>query len=177
RDRTRLTLFVHPGRVKRGVGPNQALGPVFEAGGRYRLRVEASAKDAAGRPLGDAFEAALLVGPADHRSPDPLMWRFVQPPHPAAPLVVELDEPVDAALLGRLLNVEGRAVRVRVDPDGRRARIEPESPWTSGRYRLLVPVALEDPSGNRVDRLFEEAPASAGDEDGPPVVLDFTLSF
>ncbi|MEO1367462.1 MAG: hypothetical protein AAFX50_09815 [Acidobacteriota bacterium] len=175
--RTRLTLFVHPGRVKRGVGPNQAQGPVFEAGGRYRLRVAASAKDAVGRALAKAYEATLLVGPADRRSPDPSAWRVVAPPDPAAPLVVELDEPVDAALVARLLEVEGRAVRVRVDADGRRARLEPESPWTSGRYRLLVPVALEDPSGNRVDRLFEEAPAEAGAEDGPPVALEFTLRF
>ncbi|MEM8994278.1 MAG: hypothetical protein AAGF23_05745, partial [Acidobacteriota bacterium] len=174
---TRLTLFVHPGRVKRGVGPNQASGPVFETGGRYRLRVEASAKDAAGRALGEAHEATLLVGPPDRRSPDPSKWRFVAPPDPGSPLVVELDEPVDGALLARLLEVEGHAVRVRVDADARRARLEPGSPWTPGRYRLLVPVALEDPSGNRVDRLFEEAPASAGTEDGPPVALEFTLNF
>ncbi|MEM1182321.1 MAG: hypothetical protein AAGM22_28505, partial [Acidobacteriota bacterium] len=100
RERTRLTLFVHPGRVKRGVGPNQAVGPVFEAGGRYRLRVASTARDAVGRELGESFESSLLVGPPDHRSPDPKAWRFIAPERPTDPLIVELDEPADAALLG-----------------------------------------------------------------------------
>lgn len=177
RERTRLTLFIHPGRVKRGVGPNQTLGPVLETGGRYLLRVAASARDATGRELGEPFDVSLLVGPPDRRSPDPVRWRFVAPETPGDPLTVELDEPADTALLGRLLEVDGVETRVSVDTDGRRVRMEASRPWEAGVYRLLVPVALEDPSGNRVDRLFEEGPADADGGAGPPVELEFTLSF
>ena len=45
---TRLTLFFHPGRVKRGVAPGERLGPPLREGRRYRLVVDAAMADAAG---------------------------------------------------------------------------------------------------------------------------------
>ena len=41
RRRHRLTLLFHPGRVKRGVGPNEALGPPLRSGETFRLVVDA----------------------------------------------------------------------------------------------------------------------------------------
>ena len=179
-ERRRLTLFVHPGRVKRGVGPNQTLGPVLEEGRRFTLRVNAKARDSFGRALAEPFEAQLDVGAPDRRSPDPSAWRLVLPATPDAPLLVELDEPADSALLARMLSVstaDGGAVEaaVEVSDGGRHIRFVPREPWPAGPHRLIVDSALEDWAGNRVDRLFEEASAAHGANS--EVALDFELSF
>lgn len=169
-ERTRLTLFVHPGRVKRGVGPNQALGPVLEAGKAYTLRVEESATDDFGRRLVAAYEHAFQVGPEDRTSPDPETWTITPPRTPNEPLRVDLMEPADVALLQRMplvVDTDGGVVQGRIDvaPDGSSFLFEPESPWASGTYELRVPSTLEDASGNRVGGLFEERRARESSDD------------
>lgn len=182
-ERTRLTLFIHPGRIKRGVGPHQVLGPVLVEGERYRLHVAAAARDAAGLPLVESFEVPLVVGPEDHASPDPFSWRLELPRMPEDALTVVLNEPADRALLARLPRVEDAAERaiegrMEVDEDGLRFKFLPKAPWRSGDYRLVVPPSLEDPAGNRVDRLFEEKPEQGeGASVGIPAVRTFSVHF
>src|SRR4051794_15706011 len=53
---TRLTLFIDPGRIKRGVQPLEEVGPALMAGRQYRLVIDATWLDAAGRPLAHLFE-------------------------------------------------------------------------------------------------------------------------
>ena len=172
----RLTLFVHPGRIKRGVGPRQVMGPVLEEGKTYRLVVGAEAHDASGRPLAEGFEAKLEVGPEDRTSPDPTTWTLQAPTSPQAPLIVNLPQPADPALLGRLPWVETASKepvpgQFEARDDGLGLTFTPTNPWASGTYRLVVPPNLEDSAGNRVDRLFEEAPGHG--EVGLPVVRSF----
>lgn len=167
--RTRLTLFVHPGRIKRGVGPHQVLGPVLEPGRSYRLRIGADARDAAGRTLEQSFELAFTAAEEDHRSPDPAAWKVASPRGPAAPLEVVLAEPADRALLLRLPTVvdpTGAPVAGsrEVSPDGRRFVFTPREPWRPGRHLFQINVTLEDPSGNSVGRRFETS--SKEGEDG-----------
>ena len=177
-ERRRLTLLVHPGRVKRGVGPNQVLGPVLRPGETYRLRIEATASDADGAPLLRSFEHELRVGPPDHEPPDPFSWRLEAPSSPTAPLVVDLDEVVDRALLQRLPTViDGAGDSIpgqsRVSADGRTWTFHPASPWKPGSYRLVVPPELEDPSGNRPGRRFEAAAEDAAEL--PAIALSFAV--
>lgn len=182
-DRTRLTLFVHPGRIKHGVAPNQALGPVLEAGRTYRLWIDAEARDARGRPLAEPFEHVLDVGPADHRSPDPATWIVESPATPRAELLVRLPRPADVALLERLLHVSddgGDIVpgRFEAATDGRSVRFRPAEAWTAGPYRLVVPVALEDAAGNRVNRRFEEPDGGAQPSRvSEPILVEFRVGF
>lgn len=163
--RTRLTLFVHPGRVKRGVGPNQALGPVLEAGRSYTLRIGEDATDDFGRRLAEPHEHTFRVGPEDHVSPDPERWTLTPPASPDEPLRVELVEPADVALLQRMpvvVDADGEFVAGRIDvsSDGLGFTFLPASNWATGDYELRVPQTLEDASGNRVERRFEEASTS-----------------
>ncbi|MEM7050258.1 MAG: hypothetical protein AAF604_11400 [Acidobacteriota bacterium] len=160
-QRTRLTLLVHPGRVKRGVGPNVALGPVLEAGRRYRLEIDGEARDAAGLPLRSEWAHEFRAGPPDHQSPDPAAWRLRPPASHASPLTIELAEPADRALLERVLTVvdgQGTALagNARAAAGERSWSFQPSTPWQPGTYTLVVSAALEDPSGNRVGRRFEE---------------------
>jgi hypothetical protein len=164
----RLTLFFHPGRVKRGVGPHRVLGPPLREGGRYRLEIDAGLRDARGRPLAGGHVKRFAVGPPDRQSPDPGGWRLSAPATAEDPLLVDFPEPLDHGLLLRLLEVlgpsDGRlAGEVIVSRGETRWAFRPEAPWKPGPYRLRVMTTLEDLAGNTPERLFDEATGSARD--------------
>ncbi len=175
----RLTLFFHPGRVKRGVGPHRELGPPLRQGERYRLVIAAGLRSAGGGVLEEPFIRELLVGPPDRQSPDPLRWRIVPPAGATGSLAVELGEPLDHGQLLRLIEVVGdggAAVAGEVTVTGGETRwwFTPDRPWLPGRYQLRVDPRLEDLAGNSVGRRFEEPPGSAAE---PPaaVVVPFEV--
>ena len=105
-DRTRFTVFFDPGRVKRGVKPNEDLGRSLTAGQRYTLVVSRDWPDTQGLPLKEEFRRTFSAGPADTRPLDPKTWR-VQPPAGGTrdPLTVAFPEPLDHGLLVRALGV------------------------------------------------------------------------
>jgi hypothetical protein len=161
----RLTLFFHPGRLKRGVGPNLALGPPLLEGGLYRLVIDREIRDERGVELEARFERELRVGPADRTSPDPSRWALSVRDR-SSPLEVSLDEPLDRALLLRLLRVEtasGDEVPGVPSVSGNETRFTftPELPWPPGEYRLRVDAEIEDLAGNKPGRLFEEPAENA----------------
>lgn len=157
-EHRRLTLFVHPGRIKRGVGPHEALGPALVAGRSYRLRIDSSLLDAAGRPLAEDFEHPFVVGPDDRSSPEPSVWRLDPPRDATSPLTVRTDgllDPVLARRLLRVVDVRDHAVETELRVAGDTLSFQPRSPWSPGLYRLEIDPALEDLAGNRPGRLFE----------------------
>ena len=105
----RLTLLFHPGRIKRGVAPGIELGMPLREGETYRLAVGREMLDANGYPLAEAFEKTIVAGPADRRSPDHREWRIATPAARFAPLVIDLSEPLDHALLLRWIVIETAA--------------------------------------------------------------------
>lgn len=161
----RLTLFFHPGRVKRGVGPNLALGVPLKAGGIYRLVVDRAMKDERGYELEASFEKELRVGPPDRTSPDPSAWKL-SPAGRSSPLEVELDEPLDRALLLRLIRVirdSGAEVSGVAGASANETlfTFTPTTPWSPGTHRLLVDPEIEDLAGNKPARLFDEETGAA----------------
>jgi hypothetical protein len=165
---TRLTLFVHPGRIKRGVGPHEVLGPVLEAGSTVTLRVDGELTSRRGVPLGEAFEQTYRVGPADGASPDPDRWRVAAPVDALAPVTLRFDEPLDRYLLQRFVAIyaEGHGEPLAGEPvagdDGLTWWFTPAGGWANGQYRVEVQRAIEDLAGNTVDRLFDVETAATG---------------
>ena len=168
-EQRRLTLFFHPGRIKRGVGPNEAMGPPLREGRTYRLVVGTDLVDAQGFPLARPYERIFRVGPPDRSAPDPASWAVYPPGDPWTPVVVDLGEPLDHALLGRLVRVEtarGEPVSgsVTLARDDSRWSFVPDAPWRPGRYAVVVEPEIEDLAGNSLVRLFDaEKPGGAGD--------------
>lgn len=153
-EQQRLTLVFHPGRIKRGVGPNLALGPPLEAGHRYRLLVEAPR----GLPVSFEFTATR----EDRQAVDPGRWRLRPPETPTDPLRVEFDEPLDPYLVERWVWVEaaeGRIVETTAEarPDGLGLTLRPRRPWPRCALDLVVDSRLEDVAGNRVGQLFDRS--------------------
>jgi hypothetical protein len=181
-DRRRLTLLVHPGRVKRGVGPGEALGPVLREGESVRLEIGGAARDADGRTLAAPFARDYRVGPPLAAPIDPGAWELAPPESPEAPLAVASPVPFDRALARRLLAVidaRGETVpgEVEVELGERRLLFRPAAAWRAGeRYRLVAAAALEDPCGNRIGRAFDR---EIGEDGGAPVAAErgFVPSF
>jgi hypothetical protein len=181
-ERTRLTLLFHPGRLKRGVAPGERMGAPLRAGGSYRLQVDAALRDAAGRPLERAALHAFRAIAADRASPRADGVVLHPPLTAAAPLVVDLPEPLDAALLQRLLWVEGATGEAvpgasGIDAGETRWTFTPAQPWAPGGYALRLHPALEDRAGNRFDRLFDRELAAGVSAEPGREAGDTSLRF
>jgi hypothetical protein len=160
---TRLTLFIDPGRIKRGVTPLEEIGPALENGRRYVLAIDAAWRDAAGAPLQAGFRKSFHVGPAN-RSPIAVKDWKVQAPsaHTSEALQVRFDRALDWALVRRVINVhqadrpgakvEGRG---QTEDEERQWRFTPSRPWVRGRYELRIQNTLEDLAGNNIGKSFE----------------------
>jgi hypothetical protein len=157
----RFTLFIDPGRIKRGLKPREDLGPVLEAGKRYTLEIDRDWSDGQGNPLKETYRKAFRAVAAAEEPPDPKTWK-VQPP-PAGtvkPLIVTIPGPLDHALLQRLLwltDARGRKVAgtMAVGDEETRWQFTPGQPWQAGAYSLVVDTTLEDVAGNSIGRPFE----------------------
>ena len=155
-----LTILMHPGRVKSGVGANLSMGRALHAGESVTLIV---ADPAIGAPTRKTWR----IVPAQAQVLDPGRWVLRSPTAGTRdPVIVEPDTTFGLAAESRI------AVRA---PDGSRlsghAALEegsgawhfvPDRPWIEGRYALLTHLDLEDVSGNRSCEPFEGKRSSLG---------------
>lgn len=155
-DGRTVTLLLHPGRVKNGVGANLALGRALHAGDDVALVVDDPQLATPLRHRWHVTSATAL---------DPGHWR-VQAPRAGTrvPLQLALDATVDASS-ARLIALRGPdGERVDGSPtliDGEKTwRFEPARPWRAGRYEVVVHPLLEDVAGNRACTPFEAADLS-----------------
>jgi hypothetical protein len=183
RSGTRLTLLIDPGRIKRGLKPREDVGPVFEQGKKYTLAIEADWRDANGQSLATRYTKAYQVGEPDETQPDIHRWAFALPTVGARdPLVVTLNEPLDHAMLERVVRVirgeQRLAGKVEVLDGERVWQFTPREPWQPGTYRLVADTTLEDSAGNSLGRAFEIDMRQPTDPAKIPDTLarEFTLS-
>jgi hypothetical protein len=158
---TRLTLLIDPGRIKRGLKPREDVGPALLEGKSYTLRIDAKWPDAQGNPLTKPFAKRFKVGPPDEIQPDPKRWKLAAPRAATKqPLVASFPEPLDHAMLHRVLRVvdsQGKPItgQVSVDRGETRWQFKPATAWTAGRYRMVIDTTLEDRAGNSIGRAFD----------------------
>lgn len=169
-NRTRLTLFFHPGRVKRGVGPNMTIGAVLEPGKTYQLTFDPEWTDALGRPIGITPAKTFVVDEAIRSMIDPDDWQVV-PPMAGTLGAVQINWPLplDHALAKRMITLvkDNRTLEVIPELLEEESRLEFISsiPWESGEYFLEIDPRLEDLSGNTPFYLFDtETPDETGPE-------------
>ena len=158
---TRLTIFIDPGRIKRGVLPLEDVGPALETGKRYSLVIDNAWKDGAGKPLKESFQKQFLVGTPDREPPDPSRWNVQLPASGTQnPLVVLFPEPMDNALTQRVIHItdaSGKTVAGRIDltDQERRWSFQPHGPWQRGQHQLVIQTTIEDLAGNNIGKQFD----------------------
>ena len=181
-DHTRFTVFFDPGRVKKGILPNQQMGRPLEAGRTVTLVVDEAWRDAQGRPLKQGYRRQFSVGPPDEKPLDTASWR-VQPPAPGSRAAVAATFPkgLDRGLLLRALNVthDGKAVEgdIAIDQGETRWTLTPKEPWRAGAYQLVALDILEDVAGNQIGRAFEVDNFDTVDKSPNPqtIAIPFTV--
>lgn len=157
----RFTLFFYPGRIKRGLLPQQEMGIALHEGKRYTLVIDKGWKDAEGRLLASEFRKTFTVGPADRKTIDLKAWNVRAPAAGTkAVLTVSFPEPLDHGILQRELDVvtsSGAIIEgaVAVGPAEKSWIFTPDLAWKKGGYKIRVGTTIADLAGNMIDRPFE----------------------
>ncbi len=158
---TRLTVFIDPGRIKRGVLPLEEIGPSLETGKSYTLVIRQDWKDGNGAPLKAEFQKSFRVVAPDRAPPDPKHWQINAPPAGSRePLVITFPEPMDHALTSRVISVTDAASQliagtVTLANHERQWVFTPQTAWSRGAYQLVIQTTLEDLAGNNIGKPFE----------------------
>jgi len=192
RPRRRLTLLLEPGRIKRGLVPNTALGAPLSHTSEITLVVDAEMRDAVGSDLVTGARQTYRVTPAVRERVDPYRWQVAWPTAGSHEvLTVEFVRPLDHALALaclRVTNADGVPLpgHATLDPGEVRWSFTASDPWPVGPWLLRVDAALEDLAGNSVRRVFDRDLRLAqddpllvnevvlgSDDDGSPVNADW----
>jgi hypothetical protein len=157
-DGKRITILLHPGRVKTGVGANLALGRALHSGDTVTLVID---DPALAKPIRKTWRVTAF----NSQLPQPARWTFEVPAVGSrGAIVLHLNEPISSAAESLI------AVRA---PDGTRLdgatqledgetawRFVPAQPWQKATYAIVTHPDLEDPEGNRPCGPFEAVAAS-----------------
>ena len=160
-DMTRLTLFIDPGRIKRGVLPLEEIGPALEEGKRYTLMIDREWKDGTGLSLKQAFRKQFQVVAPDREPIDPAKWTIHAPrANTRRPLTISFPESMDHALAQRVIQVVNDSKqlldgKVALEDDERRWSFVPTQDWRRGPHSLQVQTTIEDLAGNNIGKAFE----------------------
>ncbi|WP_461106109.1 Ig-like domain-containing domain [Spirosoma koreense] len=160
-DRTLLTLWLDPGRIKRDLQPNQRLGAPLQLGNRYELLISGAWPDAQGATLGTTTQKRFVAVQRDSLSPSPARWAFQLPPSDSrTALEIRFGEALDYSLLTETLHVLTKAGQPvaghwQSGDEEKRSWFKPDQPWQAGLYKLRVESRLEDLAGNNLNRPFD----------------------
>jgi len=161
RDRTRLTLLLDPGRIKRDLAPNLQMGAPLKQSEKYTLQIDSLWKDKNGKYLTSVFSKEFFVVSADRSSPDPNNWKIIIPASNARDkLQIHFSEPMDHALLQRMIKIidkENITIlgEISIIDEERKWYFTPDHNWNKGDYFIIVDVNLEDLAGNNLRRVFD----------------------
>ena len=175
-DRTRLTLLMDPGRIKRNVATNVELGPALLEGRDYMLTVDAGWLSFDGSSVLPAFAKRFSVSPPLRTRPDISRWQVAAPCIGTKDtLTISFDRPFDRHLLSRDIGVVTEttapiAGRVEVGELERSWSFTPVGPWPEEAVFLHVNPTLEDVAANNFRDLLDH---QEGDEG--PEVSAFTI--
>ncbi len=157
----RLTVFLDPGRIKRGVQPNLQLGLPLVEGRRYRLVIDKKWTDYKGATLTHDFVKEFTVVAVDRESPVPDDWH-VQLPDAGTkePLQITFNEVMDYGLLHStivVVNMENKRVNgtIQLARNEQDWLFTPNRPWGEGKHLIIINAWLEDLAGNNLRRKFD----------------------
>lgn len=159
--RTRLTLLLDPGRIKRGLAPHLSEGLPIRTGKTFTLVVDQPWVDGKGHPLSGTWRQTFKVGPADREKPNYESWTWNYPKvESLEPVELSFGEAMDAALAVAEIQVVDAYQRVvpgekMLTESESRWQFIPQTPWKGQTYTVLVNSRLEDLAGNNLLHAFD----------------------
>ncbi len=158
-DRTQLTLWLNPGRIKRGLQPHDQLGPPLEPQNHYQLLILGEWRDMHGKKLNQIHEKSFYTSGRDTLSPD--LDHMVCIVLNSQEIEVLFPEPLDHELLYHTFAVvdaqdDNLVEHAEPNEEGTSLRLKIKAPNLTKRYRLKLESRLEDLAGNNMNRLFDK---------------------
>ncbi|MEO1176403.1 MAG: hypothetical protein AAFV87_04460 [Pseudomonadota bacterium] len=160
-DRTRLTVLIDPGRIKRNVATNVELGPALLEGQDYILSIEGGWPSADGTSRLPGFSKRFTVGAPLRVRPDVENWEVTSPcAGTKGSLYIMFDRPFDRHLLSqevRVTNESGRDIDgAFIVGGGQQSLIfTPSEPWSGDEIQIVVSPELEDVAANNFRDLLD----------------------
>jgi hypothetical protein len=161
KESTILTVWFDPGRIKRDLQPNKAMGPPLQQGNKYQLVVLPGWLDQDGKRTMFTYLKDFVAGSRDDISPDPAKWEIEIPkPETDLPVRVYFNESLDYVLIKNAIHIlddKGNPVEgiIEVDKNEVGFDFSPSAPWKAGDYILEVESRLEDNAGNNLNHPFD----------------------
>ena len=158
---TVLTLWLDPGRIKRGLTLNRALGNPLKMNETYHLVVSAAWKGQNGLNLAQTYRKTFVAGKRDELAPDLKQWQLQLPKVGTTALLwVKTQESLDHYLLSESIGIVDQnnipvKGEIRLGKKDDQVVFFPVKPWKAQRYRLQVDARLEDLAGNNLNRVFD----------------------
>ncbi len=160
-ERTILTLWLDPGRIKRDLQPNKRLGAPMQRGTHYRVVVSPAWADARGMKLAESYQKTFVTIKKDSLSPRPAQWAIQSPTSSTKqPLKISFKEALDHSLLQEVFTIQdnnGTKVTGRWEIGKLEMYVNfiPDVNWKAGAYQILIEPRLEDLAGNNLVRAFD----------------------
>jgi hypothetical protein len=156
-----LTVWLDPGRIKRGLQPNERDGNPLRTGSSYTLAVSKEWADLKGSKLNKSYSKRFIATVKDIQSPDPSNWELNVPGSGTRQaLTISFHEVLDHPLLYNTIsfvNSDGQAIKGKIFVDNKERSLifYPEYHWSAGTFNLKIDSRLEDLAGNNLNRLFD----------------------
>jgi Bacterial Ig-like domain len=181
RRRTRLTLLLDPGRIKRGLVPHTETGYPLAEGMHLAISIDDTFLDADATPLAATGHRDYLVVDAERRHVQPADWTYQWPrADTREPVTITFDRPLDHALALRCLHISdasGTTVdgNASLEQGETRWHFDPAENWQPATYTLTIEPILEDLAGNSITRVFDRDLTRPTDD--PVEALPVTIPF
>ncbi len=177
-DRTRLTLLLHPGRIKQGVGPNMTEGDILRAGNEYTLKIDANWKGSSGEPIKESFSRRINASNTLKKAINVNLWALRARQDKIGILTIVTDHPLDQPLAKRMLyimNKEGKILPSQVQFTSAEELKILWRPDGSKELELHIDHRLEDVCGNTPLYAFDLEENIRRESEGE-IMLTFKIS-
>ncbi|MCJ8298124.1 MAG: hypothetical protein MJK13_04195 [Pseudomonadales bacterium] len=157
-DAKRLTVLLDPGRIKRGVGTNEALGPALLLGESYSLVIDGRWPTYEGKTLEGGFVKPIVVEGPYRTLPSLNNWTVTEVNR--SQLKVTLDRIFDSALLKRFVmitNDKGLPIVgiIVLGTSEMSFTFIPNRRFESNVINIVIDPRLEDITGNNFESLLD----------------------
>lgn len=155
-DRTRLTILFHPGRIKRGVGPNMTEGDILENGKKYIMEISKEWKGSSGKTLNSSFQKSFTVSYPLREKINFIEWDLIA--NEDGVLYIKTLHPLDQVLAKRMLFIKAKEGDIQPSRVEFISAYQLRITWSKqsvSEYELIIDPRLEDICGNNPLNAFD----------------------
>ncbi|MCI4668017.1 MAG: hypothetical protein MRZ79_07635 [Bacteroidia bacterium] len=157
-DLKSLTLWMDPGRIKRGLGLNLKFDTPLEEGKQYELRISKSLRNKYGEELEEDYVKKFYVAAPDRTQPVPKL--IYKRKSKLSSITVDFGEPMAFLSVRNRISLykDGKYMDSGFRPDSVRRTwtCRNSEGWEDGNYEVRISMEVEDLAGNNLSRLFDE---------------------